>query len=592
MKDATGGAERPALHEQWVGQRTLPRSSMIRAMLTVLAGLLGMAAASIAYCQEQPSTNERPNILVIMADDLGISDIEPFGSEIETPALNALASEGRLMTSVYVPPLPDIAHAEFLFGKDHHAVVPRAPLGPIKQILPETAKEIVSIAEMLRGRGYRTHMIGTWDAGGGSALNPSAQGFDTSHALLGMADDYFAPDQADPPRRLHYMDNGELVAQPAGYITDFWTDRLIADIVDGQKSGKPFFAYAAYTSPHFPLHAPDSFIRKHHGKYDLGYDATRYARIARQRAAGLFSRTFEPAHPVPESMGYKKWESLTQAERQYEARRMEVYAGMVSNLDWNIGRLVEQLKANGLYDNTLIIFTASSPGAQTVTPHTPIKGVDNSVENMGRRSSWISYSERWAEVSNAPFSRWKAKTTEGGLVVPFIVRMPGQTAAKQPSDAIARLRDLAPTLLDFAGAERSREDAGYTGVSLKPLWEGKTHSAYPADYVFVDEYRDEAYIRKGPWKAVRISDFSVNAYDGADAMVIAYTAALQRGDMVTAEAIRAERPLEWKLYNIEEDRGETRNLAALKPEILHDLLQHFRGYSAEFGIPANPREPN
>ena len=549
-------------------------------LATVLFGIDGNVAAA--------AEPDKPNILVIMADDLGISDIGPFGGEISTPALDALASEGRLMTSMQVPPLPDIAHAEFLFGVDHHEIVPNSPLGPLKQIQHETGKSLKSIASVLRDAGYRTHMIGTWDSGAGSTLNPSAQGFDTSHALLSMAGDYFPANADASPEDLpkyRYMDNGKIVPIPNKYITDFWTDRLIADILADQKSEKPFFAYAAYTTPHFPLHAPASLIAKYRGRYDLGYDATRFARLARQRDAGLFQHVFEPAIPVPESMGFKKWDSLTSEEKRYEARRMEVYAAMVDNLDRNINRLFDQLKANGLYDNTLIIFTASSTGAQAVTPHTFASTIDNGIENMGHPNSWISYSERWAEVSNAPFSRWKGKATEGGSIVPFIVRLPNQKSSERPSDALALISDLAPTLMDFAGVSRGKAAHPYTGRSLRPVWEGETDTVYPQDYTFMNEFRDEASIRQGTWKAVRITDFAVNAYDGADKMVIEYTAALKRGDLVEAEAIRANRPLEWKLFNIENDRGETTDLAAQQPEILARLVRQYGEYSAKYGIP-------
>lgn len=561
---------------------------MFRKAIPYIAAIIAVWVSGPAAAEQKA----RPNILVIMADDMGFSDIGPFGSEIPTPALDELARDGRLMTSVHTPSMPDIAHAEFLFGVDHHMIVPRHPLGPIKSIQPETASKLVSIAEVLRGAGYRTHMVGTWDSGTDSTLTPAAQGFDTSHALLRMAGDYFPPRNVDDEAaraNSRYMDNGQIAPFPDEYITDYWTDRLIADILAGKSSKKPFFAYAAYTSPHFPLHAPDALIAKNKGKYDLGYEAIRFARLARQRAAMVFPGHFEPAVTVPEAMGFKRWESLTAEERKFEARRMEVYAAMVENLDWNIGRLIGQLKANGLYENTLIIFTASSTGAQTAVSHASTEGLDNSLDNIGRVNSWISYSERWAEVSNAPFSRWKAKATEGGTVVPFIVRMPGQEKVTVNSDAMALMRDMAPTLMDYAGIGKDVA-VPYTGRTLRPLWEGRAQTVYPADHIFADEYRDEAYVRKGPWKAVRISDFAVNAYDGSDAMVIEYMAALKRGDTAKANAIRADRPLRWTLFNIDEDRGETNDLAAKKPEILADLVKQYNEYARRNGIPLEPRE--
>ena len=267
---------------------------------------------------------------------------------------------------------------------------------------------------------------------------------------------------------------------------------------------------------------------------------------------------------------------------------MEVYAAMVANLDWNIGRLIAQLKANGLYDNTLIIFAASSSGAQEAVIHRAMDGVDNSIDNMGQKNSWLAYTERWAEVSNAPFSKWKAKATEGGTVIPFIVRLPKQTTASKTSDAMVLMRDLPSTILDFAGASSAATALPFSGRSLKPLWEDAAASVYPSDHIFIDEYRDEAYVRQGDWKAVLISDFPVNAYDGADRIVLEYLDALKKGDTIGAEAIRGERLSRWKLYNIGLDRGETNDLADRHPDILARLVDKFNAYRKAHDIPSPP----
>jgi arylsulfatase A-like enzyme len=562
--------------------------------LAAAAGVF-LALIAAASADARGKAHPRPNILVIMADDLGFSDIGPYGGEIATPNLDALARDGRLMTSMYATPMPHTSHAEFLFGVDHHLVVERyaswnataTATGAPPASGTRGAPELLSIARVLKDGGYHTYMIGTWDSGTTATSTPAARGFESSHALVSMAGDYFPPSGANvpsPKENFRYLDDDAQIPLPAAYITDVWTDRLIADMAAAKADGRPFFAYAAYTTPHFPLQAKDADIARQRGRYDAGYDAVRLARIASQKAHGLIALDFKPSDPVPESLGYKRWDHLTPQERAFEARRMEVYAAMVENLDWNIGRMVKALKASGQYRDTLIVFTSTNGAAQSVATHRDPKGIDNSLDNLGRTNSWIAYDERWAEVSNAPFSRWKAKATEGGVAVPLIVHLPGQKGAKPATGAWADIRDLGPTLLAFAdvqvpgGDYSGRRVEPYSGVSLRPLWEGRAAVAHAKDAVHIEDYRDEAYVRKGAWKAVLISDTSINAFDGADPKNAAYIAAVQAGDMARAAAIRAQHPSVWKLYDIRHDRGETTDLAARRPQVLKALVARYAAY--------------
>ena len=554
------------------------------------AALAALALIAGAAPHADAAAVKRPNILVIMADDLGFSDIGPFGSEIRTPNLDALARHGRLMTSMYATPMPHTSHAELLFGVDHHVTVDRfsAPgaTAATRQPGADDAQP-KPVAQALREAGYHTYMIGTWDSGTEPGFTPKDRGFDASHALVSMAGDYYPPTGANVPlerENFRYLTGGAATPWPARYITDVWTDELSGYIRGGLKDGRPFFAYAAYTAPHFPLQAPDDFIVRQHGRYDAGYDAVRVARVARQKAKGLFPASLKPAEPST-APRYKRWDQLSAAERKVEARRMEVYAAMVENLDWNVGRLLKALKAAGAYDDTLIVFTSTNGAAQEVSTHRDTKGFDNTLSNMGRANSWIAYTERWAEVSNAPFAGWKAKGSEGGVVVPTIVKLPGQTRARPATAAPALLRDLVPTFLDAA---KAKPPAGpsvipYSGVSLLPLWDGRAATARPAGTAIVDEHRDEAYVRDGRWKAVLISDTPVNAFDGADPGNAEYLAAVKVGDTAKAAAIRAQHPSVWKLYDLAADRGETTDLAAKRPEVLKRMIAHYDAYRRQYG---------
>ena len=542
--------------------------------------LAGGAATALfgAAALAGPVDGRRCDMLVIMADDLGFSDIQPFGSEISTPHLSALARQGCLMTATYGTPMPHTSHAEFLFGVDHHEIVDRFSRSGATSAAAPADVQPTCLLELMRRAGYRTYMIGTWDSGSKPEAWPGERGAQRHHALLSMAGDYYPPDDADVPaakESFRYVEDGEEVAPPAGYITDVWTDRLISWLLKDRGSEKPIFAYAAYTAPHFPLQAPDLFISRQRGRYDRGYDAVRLERIDRQRRLGLIPTAERPAEPVPESLGYPRWESLTSQQRATEARRMEVYAAMIENLDWNVGRLLAALKELGRYDNTLVVFTSTNGAAQSVETHRDHSGIDNSLGNMGRKDSWIAYSERWAEVSNAPFARWKAKATEGGITVPTIVRLPRQRMSRPPNNAVQRIRDLPATLLHMAGES---PPAGWAGVSLLPLWQGRTTSAHARDELLIDEHRDEAYVRLGPWKAVLISDTAINAFDGSDPANAPYLAAIQAGDFDKAAALRARRPSRWKLYNIDADRGETDDLGAEQPQILQTLIAQYDHY--------------
>ncbi|MBL8552486.1 MAG: arylsulfatase [Hyphomonadaceae bacterium] len=557
------------------------------------AFLAQASAASLLAACAAPSrlpalaAGTRPNILVIMADDLGYSDLGTMGGEIPTPHLDALAGEGRVLTAMYASPLP-ISRGTLLTGADHH-IIGYGSMGPpagrqvgkpgYERRLNDRAR---TIATLLRGSGYRTYMAGVWGLGAAPEADPSARGFEQSFALIEAAADYF-PIEAERLRleTMTYRQNGAQVAQPDRYVTDVYTDRMIGFIDANASDLAPFFAYLPYSAPHFPLQAHPDFIDRFKGAYDAGYDAIRLARIARQRASGVIAADFKPAQPVPESDGFKSWASLTPEERRIEARRMEVYAAMVANLDWNIGRLIAYLKRIGRYDNTFILFASGNGAASAWSTRRLPENVDNSLANMGRRHSWISYTERWAEVSNAPLSMWKTRMTEGGISVPTIVRLPRGAGVHEPIRAPATFADVAPTLLELAGLPRPQNDgaAPLEGVSLLPLLEGRATRAHSEDAVFADEMNGEAFVRRGRWKASLLA-----TADPGDALRAEEIAALARGDLVRSSEVRARFPRVWHLFDIEGDRGETTDVSAAHPDILAALRADFSAYRERVGV--------
>ena len=557
--------------------------------------LMGGALAPLCGAASARTGLARPNLLVILADDLGYSDIEPFGSEIPTPNLDALARSGRLMTSLYGTSMP-ISRAEVLTGADHHQVgmgsmeaAQRHQIG-LPAYQRHLSEHALCVCQILQDAGYHTYMVGTWHLGSSPEQGPRAQGFAESFALLDAAGQYFAPLRDKPlPSGAEiwptYRDGEAVVPAPNAYITDFFTDRLISYIEKNRHDGVPFFAYASYTSPHFPLQAPARTILKYHGRYDAGYDAIRLARIARQRRSGLIASDFRAAQPLPASSGFKTWKELSPQSRRIEARRMEIYAAMVENLDANIGRLLDYLRGTGQLDDTLVIFASGNGAAQGLGAYQEVLDLDR----MGGPQSWVFYSERWAEVSDAPFRLWKGKPTEGGISVPGIIRLPHGTTSHVPLRALATLKDIAPTLLDFAdiprpGAEyRGRSVVPMSGQSLRPLLEGRTAQIHLADEVIADEQSGEGYARQGRWKALRMTDTSINLLEPGDAVGTRYVSALKAGDETSIARIEREHAAKWSLYDIESDRGEQQDLAGSKPEVLSRLQALYENYRRSVG---------
>jgi arylsulfatase A-like enzyme len=561
-----------------------------------LGAALGLLAALVLATGAAAAPDKRPNILLILADDLGYSDIEPFGGEIPTPNLDALAHEGRLLTAMYSTPMP-VSRAEVMTGADHHLVgvgsmyLPWGKQKDTPYYLRHLNDQALPVSEVLKDAGYHTYMVGTWHLGEADDQSPKARGFESSFALLGAAGTYYALPKGVPlPASAHeapvYREDANLVDAPTTYATDLFTDKLLSYLKRDDADGRPFFAYAAYTTPHFPLQAPDEFIARQHGRYDDGYEALRLKRIAREKALGIIPEDFTPSVPQPESPGMPRWSSLTPDQQKHEARRMEVYAAMIENLDWNIGRIVRALKASGRYDNTFIVFTSGNGAAQGFTDLPK----DAPVDIMGGRDSWIYDTERWAEASNAPFALWKAKPTEGGISVPTIVHLPGEMHARPAYREPTTLKDLTPTFLDLARAPEpgdryhGRTVVPVSGRSLLPMLEGKAARVHPADAVFADENSGEAYVRQGRWKAVLKTDQHTDVFERGDPLNAEHIAVLHTGDMQKAAAIRAQWPARWSLYDIKADRGETHDLSHARPEVLKRMQTLYAAYRKANGV--------
>ncbi|AXQ27601.1 arylsulfatase [Solimonas sp. K1W22B-7] len=563
----------------------------IAAALTVSALL---AACGNSSAPEAGAARGRPNIVVILADDLGYSDLGAFGSEIRTPNIDALARDGQVLTNFHVTQLCSTTRANLLTGADHHLV----GIGSLVDlVLPYQTDQpgyegqfnhrARTIAQLLRDGGYHTYMAGKWHLG---EPGPERWGFERSFALagtLGNANNFGSQagleNSADPV----FFENGEpATLAPGKFTADHYADKLIEYVDEQRGDRKPFFLYYAVQTPHWPIQAPDQYLDRYSGVYDAGYGAIREARIGRQKALGIIPADFKvhpgtpigtPSYGIPGPLLHRPWGLLTPLERRQEARSMEVFAGMLENLDDNVGRLLRHLKDIGQYDNTLVVFLSDNGADGNGYPIPPSGYLDNSLENYGRQGSFIYHSVGWADAGAAPFRMFKGFTAEGGISSPTLVKLPHATGASRKLPALASVLDLAPTILELAGMGNpgtqyhGREVAPLEGRSLLPLLRGETAAAHAADAVFAGEVYNHRYVRRGPWKITR-----------ADALPFA-------GGLLANQ--------DWQLYNVDQDRGETTLLATRSvstlalpaptdeySEIFDGLLADWRAYVERVGV--------
>jgi arylsulfatase A-like enzyme len=519
----------------------------------------------------------RPDILMILADDLGYSDIGAFGGEIRTPNLDALAAEGQVLTNHHAAALCSPTRAGLISGADPHLV----GLGTMAEALSMNPGQVgkpgyegflrsdaLSVAQLLLDNGYHTYMAGKWHLGTAVGQGPSVRGFEASWGPLGGFESHFAP----TPGLLTaidtatvYADNGVTTVPPVDYFsTNFYTDKLIENIQANLDDGKPLFVYAAYTAPHWPLMAPEDYINRYAGKYDEGYTVIRNRRIERMKQLGVLPADFQVSAPLPVTTNSPGWEELTLEQKQVEARKMEVYAAMVENLDYNIGRLLAYLKSIDRYDNTFIFFQSDngSEGATTYRP-TLTANVDNSLGNIGRARSNVATGRRWAEVSATPFKLSKGYQTEGGIAVPAIVRLPGHNhhgRKRRHFQHFSRVTDLAPTFLELAGVADPGDT--YNGQTVFPMSgasmlnalekQKSKYSVHDRDEFHFGELLGRRFVQRAEWKAV----WTESPWG----------------------------PGQWELFNIDEDRGETTDLAAAHPDIVAEFDAAWTSYVSEVGI--------
>lgn len=548
-------------------------------MLILVLGLIFLPIQG--FCQPldiEPMSDKRPNILLLVADDLGYSDLGSFGGEINTPNIDQLANNGAKLTNFVAAPTCSPTRAMIMSGTYNH----RAGLGAMAEWTSKNQKDkpgyegylndsVVSLPMLLRDSGYSTFIAGKWHLGMKPDQGPDKRGFDKSFVMLPGAGDHFSD------RGVHkglpivpYRENGKEVALPDNfYSTEFYTDKAIEYIDSAVAKSNPFFGYVAYTAPHWPLQVPKKYSDKYLGKYDAGYES-----IRSQRLKNLVKQDILSPDIVPHSgsVCFDEWSELPEQKQRYQARLMEIYAGMVDALDENIGRIIQHLEDIDELDNTVIVFLSDN-GADARPPlglkleaEYVAKEYDNKLNNLGKQNSFVSYGGAWALVGSTPFRSHKGRPSEGGIRVPAIVRFPSLIKEKTILREFMSVMDLMPTFLDLAGT--SHPGVEYKGRKIWPV-EGKSLLPYLGG--------EESVVHSKP-----LYGFSIHKRQG-----------LQVGDWKISQLSEVTKP-SWELYNLASDPGETENLAHKLPERLQAMISEWEKFTDTGIIVSGPkaRAPN
>ncbi|MBN1491243.1 MAG: arylsulfatase [Phycisphaerae bacterium] len=536
-------------------------------MLIPLLSLL--PAAMCASDAAEPSSAGRPNIVIILVDDMGWANLGCYGGMAETPHLDHLASEGVRFSQFYNAARCCPTRASLMTGLDpHEAGVGHMTFkrtGKTPSVLAERLKlpyayrgwlgdAVPTLPEMLRTAGYGTYMAGKWHVGASDpATWPTQRGFDRFYGFLEGTSDYFKPTD------LH-RDN-ELI-EPAGeryYTTDAFTDEAIGFLEEHEKKrdSEPFFLYLAYNAPHFPLQAMPEDFKKYRGRFREGWDVLRERVIARQKQMGLIpANTVLAPRPGPsDRLGSSggpvpAWDSLTPQQQDAMDAIMATYEGMIDRVDQNVGRLLAHLRDTAELDNTLVFFLSDN-GAEAESP--PLGNFK--LEQLGQYGKGGNkYGRAWATFSNTPFREYKHFTHQGGIETPLIIHWPAGINAGLHGRIVSHygfLPDLVETCLDVAGAVRpvamkGRPVPASDGRSLRPLLEGKDATIHTQPICI--EHEGNRMVRDGQWKLVGFF----------------------------GEA--------WELYNVEADRSEAHDLAAQEPEVLQRLSKAYDEWAIRVGV--------
>lgn len=542
---------------------------MGRHHVAIVASLTLLAAAP-AMAQANPASPRHPNIVILLADDWGFSDVGSFGSEIATPNIDALARAGMRFSNFHVAGSCSPTRAMLQTGVMNH----RNGLGNMPETIPDAHRgkpgydtvmnfRVVTIAQLLKAAGYRTYLTGKWHLGSDAKRLPHARGYDRAYSLADAGADNF---EQRPIEGMYttaaWTENGKPATLPKDYYSSHFVVQKMIDYIEADRaSGKPFLASVNFLANHIPVQAPDSDIARYAAMYKDGWTALREARAKRAAALGIM-----PAGVPIVTMGTTPdWGTLDAEERAAAIRVMQAYGGMATAMDREIGRLVAHLKATGDYENTIFVFLSDN-GAEPTNPYSSTRNrlflgwqYDTSTANIGRRGSFSAIGPGWASAAASPLSGYKFSATEGGLRVPLIIAWPGnpKLRAGAINEGLAHVTDILPTLTDLAAVPghgsswQGRAVEPVTGRSLVPMLEGaegSVHGDAPIGY----ELSGNAALFRGDYKLVR------NLAPTGDG--------------------------KWRLYDLKADPGETRDLSRALPDRFAAMQADYAAYAKANGV--------
>ncbi len=521
----------------------------------------------------QLEPRERPNILFIIADDVGYAELGAYGSEINTPAIDSLAETGIRYTSFYAHSNCAPTRAMLFSGMDSHLAGLGAMYGyegPNQTGQPGYEgflnKRTVSLAKLLQDSGYNTYMTGKWHLGKTVETLPAAQGFDRYfiQAGGGPPGGHFNLNGAREGAKGIFFEDGEdrtgMSVPDDFFSNNFYADKLIDYLGERKVNDAPFFAYLSFSAPHIPVQAPESHIDLYLNRYNEGYDVILQRRLNKMKRLGLVDKAVGVGRRAPT---VTPWAQLSDEEQRIQARRMEVYAGAIDNMDDNVARVLTHLRDTGQFENTLILFMSDNGAAgfygwQSEPLIKRFKLADNSFDNLGRDGSMMYYGPGWASAGSTPFYLFKRHMTEGGIRVPFIASGPGVDHQGTINHQLLTVRDVAPTLLEIAGVNYpvnsydGRKILPQSGKSFASQLEGSGVPIHNATEIFGWELFQRRGVRKGNWKALLL-----DAPFGTD---------------------------QWQLFDLGNDPGETYDLAKQEPEKLAEMILAWEEYASENNV--------
>lgn len=537
---------------------------MLRILNAALAVLLLLGSAQApALAQDQPA--RRPNILLILFDDVGFSGIGVYGGDERTPRIDSLAQRGVILSRYYTSPFCGPTRAMLMTGMDNHqvgigtlveTVTPEMQSAPGYSMRWQADQQ--TIGTMLAQAGYQTYVTGKWGIGEIGANLPDKFGFERSYVMDATGGgNYDAKPYLPGSHSVEWFEDGAPITLPQDYYSSRTLVDKMIEYVDAGDPNRPFFGYLALQAAHMPIQTPVEYVDRYNGVFDRGWDVLREERLRRAIDRGLVPPTtkLKPAPAV-----HRAWNDLSPQEKAVATREMQVNAGMMEAADHHIGRLLDHLQAAGQLDNT-IVMVLSDNGAESGQSRISgvanlaldavklIEGFDTSYDNLGQRRSVTAVGPEWASVLSSPFDLYKFYGSEGGLRVPLVIAGPG-IAASGVEHAPVHVADLVPTMLEAAGV--AYDPAQFYGRSVLPMLSGASETTYSDNESFAIEVSGNAALYRGKWKITR------NAPPLGDN--------------------------QWRLYDISTDPGETTDLAGANPKLFAEMLAEYRAYANKVGV--------